>query len=73
MPQFDSAVCDFNVAEAQDGKHRMISIKPKGLQASRTEGQLTFELNPEFEQGDAEKLTRMLKDWITLIRFEPVS
>ena len=73
MTQFDSAVCDFNVAEALDGKHRLISIKPRQHQAAPGEGQLTFELNPEVQRGDAEKLTRMLKDWITLIRFEPVS
>ena len=73
MAQFGSAVCDFDVAEAQDGKHRLISIKPKDRRAFLEEGQLTFELNPGFERGDAEKLTRMLKDWITQIRFEPVS
>jgi hypothetical protein len=71
MAQFGSAVCDFDVDEAQDGKHWTIAVKPRADIGLPAPGQLTLELKPDFEYGDAQVLTRMLKDWITQIRFEP--
>jgi len=70
MSQFASAACEFSVGESQDGKHRLISVKPKSNIAPFKQGLLTFELNQEFEMGDAKTLTRMLQDWITEIRIE---
>jgi len=72
MTQFGSAVCDFDVAETQDGKHRLISVKLEEAVAADDRGLLTFELKPDFERADAETLTRMLKDWISSIRFERI-
>ena len=70
MSQFASAECEFNVGETQDGKHRLISVRPKENVPHFNQGLLTLELNQEFELADATTLTRMLKDWITAIRFE---
>jgi hypothetical protein len=70
MAQFGSATCDFDVDEAQDGKHWMIAVKPRADIGLPVPGHLTFELKPDFEYGDAKVLTRMLKDWITQIHFE---
>lgn len=70
MAQFGSATCDFDVAESHDGKHRLIEIKPKDNNPLLNQGTLSFELNHEFELGDAKTLAKMLKDWITVVHFE---
>jgi len=72
MAVLDSATCDFDVAETRDGKHRLIEVKPSDCASPRSRGRLTLELNPEFEMGDARTLAKMLNDWITQVRFEPV-
>ena len=71
MTPFGSAVCDFDVDEAQDGKHWTIAVKPRNGEGLPGPGRLTLELKPDFEYGDAKELTRMLKDWITQVRFDP--
>ncbi|GEM_PF-2010217 len=72
MAQFGSATCDFDVAETHDGKRRLIEIKPKDNNSLLNQGTLSFELNHEFELGDAKTLAKMLKDWITVVHFEPI-
>ena len=73
MPSFGSSSCDFNVAETQDGKNLVISVKLGAGLETFDQGRLTFELNPSFELGDATTLTRMLKDLITQVHFEPMA
>jgi hypothetical protein len=71
MALFGSAVCDFDVNEGPDGGHWKIAVKPRNDIGLPAPGHISFELKPDFEYGDAKELTRMLKDWITQIRFEP--
>ena len=72
MAQYGSATCDLDVGETQDGKHRLISIRPKTELALQPHGKVTLELNQGFELDDAKALAKMLHDWITQIHFEPV-
>jgi hypothetical protein len=71
MARFGSAVCDFEVEKAEDGSHWLIAVRPRGGIGLPEAGQLAFELKPGFEGEDAKELSRMLKDWITRVRFEP--
>lgn len=72
MSQIGTAECNFDVGETHDGQRRLIEIKPKKSKALINQGSFTLELNQGFEQGDAETLARMLKNWITQIHFEPL-
>jgi len=63
--------CNFHAAQSHDGRHRLITIQalePMGLLKSGET--LSFELDPEFESGDAEHLVTMLKKWIRNIRLD---
>ncbi len=73
MAEFGSATCDFDVGESQDGSHMLIAVKPKQNISLLEHGTLTFELNHEFEMGDAKTLARLLRDWITRVRYEPIA
>lgn len=72
MSQFASVECDFSVGESRDGKHRLISVKPRKDAEAFNHSLLTLELNQEFELGDAKTLTRMLQGWISEIRLEKI-
>ena len=73
MAEFGCATCDFAVDETQDGQRRLIAVKPHENIALLDRGKLTFELNPEFQLGDAQVLAKLLKDWITQVRYEPIA
>ena len=73
MAEFGSATCDFDVDETRDGQRRLIAVKPRENIALLDRGKLTFELNAEFELGDARTLAKLLKDWITQVRYEPIA
>ena len=71
MTQLRKAKCNFRATLSQDGRTPLISIQalePMGLLNGGES--LSFELDPEFEPGDAEHLVVMLKKWITNIRLD---
>ncbi|MDR3671346.1 MAG: hypothetical protein P4L36_10890 [Holophaga sp.] len=72
MVDYGSATCGFDVDETQDGKFRLIAIKPKADSAILKRGTITLELNSGFELDDAKTLAKMLNDWITQVHFEPI-
>jgi hypothetical protein len=71
MTYLQTTKCDFQATLSQDGMHRLITIQPHEPMGLLDGGEtLSFELDPEFETGDAEHLVVMLKKWITNIRFD---